>query len=126
MNTFVNESSNSLEFWNSVAGSSAYAQGILSALPRAEMAVLRPKLEFHPLKAHQVLHEAGEVIKHAYFIENGLVSILNVQGEEKCVEVGMIGSGGLAGLPVIDGFVKIHNKTSSSEEFYAFFETIKE
>ena len=98
MNTFVNEGSNSVEFWNSVAGTTGDAQGILNALPRAEQALLRPKLEFFPLKAHQVLHQAGEVIKHAYFIENGLVSILNVQGDEKCVEVGTIGSGVLAGL----------------------------
>lgn len=113
MNTFVNEGSNSVEFWNSVTGTTGDAQGILNALPRAEQALLRPKLEFFPLKAHQVLHEAGEVIKHAYFIENGLVSILNVQGDEKCVEVGTIGSGGLAGLPVVDGFVTSPHRTVS-------------
>ena len=103
MNTFVNEGPHSPELWNAVGGTNGFTQGVLSALPRAEVALLRPKLEFFPLKAHQVLYEADEPIKHAYFIENGLLSILNVQADEKNVEVGTVGSGGFAGLPIIDG-----------------------
>src|SRR5215475_6709691 len=104
MNTFVNEGT-SLEFWNPLTGTSGFTQGILSTLPRGELALLRPKLEFFPLKPHQVLHEADEPIKHAYFIESGLLSVLNVQADEKNVEVGTVGSGGFAGLPIVDGLL---------------------
>src|SRR5262249_19117156 len=104
MNTFINDGSTLPELWNPVSEARGFAQGMLAALPHTELALLRPKLEFFPLKAHQVLQEADEVIRHGYFIESGLLSILNIQGEEKSVEVGAIGSGGFVGLSAIDGF----------------------
>jgi CRP-like cAMP-binding protein len=113
MNTFVNESSNSMEFWNTTTGANGNGQGILNTLPRAELALLRPRLEFFRLQPHQVIQEADEAIKHAYFIENGLLSILNVQADEKNVEVGTLGSGGFAGLPIIDGFAISPHRTVS-------------
>jgi CRP-like cAMP-binding protein len=103
VDTFVNEGATPLEQWNALDGTSGLTQGIISALPRAELALLRSKLQHFPLKAHQVLQEADEVIESTYFIQNGLLSILNVQTDEKNVEVGTIGSGGFVGLPVVDG-----------------------
>jgi CRP-like cAMP-binding protein len=77
---------------------------ILAALPRQEYKQLFPSLEFVRLKLHQVLHEAGEVIKSAYFLNNGLGSVLTVMPDGKSVEVGLIGSEGFVGLPVVFGF----------------------
>jgi CRP-like cAMP-binding protein len=56
------------------------------------------------LKLHQVLHEAGEVIKAVYFLNNGLGSVLTVQPDGKSVEVGLIGKEGFVGVPVVFGF----------------------
>lgn len=56
------------------------------------------------LKLHQVLHEAGEVIKSAYFMNDGLGSVLTVQPDGKSVEVGLIGKEGFVGVPVVFGF----------------------
>ncbi len=103
MDTFINDGQAALEPLSSVIGNRGFAQGILASLPRAELALLRPKLEFHRLMARQILHESDEVIQHVYFIENGLLSVLNVQISGKNVEVAAIGGGGYAGLPVIDG-----------------------
>src|SRR5947209_1909062 len=56
------------------------------------------------LKLHQVKHEAGEVIRSAYFMNEGMGSVLAVQPDGKSVEVGLIGKEGFVGLPIICGF----------------------
>jgi CRP-like cAMP-binding protein len=77
---------------------------ILLRLPRSECQQLFSSLEFVRLKLHQVLHEAGEVIRSVYFMNNGLGSVLTVQPDGKSVEVGLIGKEGFVGVPVVFGF----------------------
>jgi CRP-like cAMP-binding protein len=77
---------------------------MLGKLPRVELDLLHPKLDLVPLKMHQVLHEAGDKIRFGYFVEMGLLSIVSIQPNGKSVEVGLIGTGGFAGMPVVDGF----------------------
>ena len=77
---------------------------ILGKLPRAELDLLRPRLEFAPLRMHQILHEAGDKIRFAYFVESGLISVVNILPDGKSVEVALVGRGGFTGLPVVDGF----------------------
>src|SRR5437660_586152 len=60
---------------------------ILGKLPRAELDLLRPRLEFAPLRMHQILHEAGDKIRFAYFVESGLISVVNILPDGKSVEV---------------------------------------
>ncbi len=113
MDTFINDGQAALEPLSSMVGSRGFAQGILDSLPRAELALLRPKLEFLRLKARQILHESNDLIRHFYFIENGLLSVLNVQMSGKNVEVAAIGGGGYAGLPVIDGLATSPHRIQS-------------
>ncbi len=80
------------------------ASEILLRLPKNEFEELFPKLEFVRLKLHTLLHEAGEQIKSAYFVNTGLQSVLTVQPDGKSVEVGLIGKEGFVGLPIIAGF----------------------
>ncbi len=77
---------------------------ILRELPRHEFAAVLPKLELVRLQPRQVLHEAGETLKSAYFCNTGLISILSVMPDGKTVEVGLVGKEGLIGLPLIAGF----------------------
>jgi CRP-like cAMP-binding protein len=77
---------------------------ILLALPRKERTQLFPSLEFVRLNLHHLLHEAGEVIKSAYFINHGMASVLTVLPDGKSVEVGLIGKEGFVGFPVVFGF----------------------
>ncbi len=77
---------------------------VLLALPQKESAQIFPSLEFVRLNLHHLMHEAGEVIKSAYFLNNGMASVLTVQPDGKSVEVGLIGKEGFVGLPVIFGF----------------------
>jgi CRP-like cAMP-binding protein len=77
---------------------------ILHGLPRNEANRIFPALEFLRLQLHQVLHESGETIRSAYFLNSGLGSVLTTQPDGKTVEVGLIGKEGFVGLPVIFGF----------------------
>lgn len=77
---------------------------ILLRLPEDEYNQLFPKLEFVRLKLHTLLHEAGEPIKSAYFVNTGLESVLAVQPDGKSVEVGLIGREGFVGIPIVAGY----------------------
>lgn len=55
------------------------------------------------LPTHSVLHEAGEPIKFAYFMNSGLASVLTMMKDGKSVEVGLAGKEGFVGLPLVVG-----------------------
>ena len=76
---------------------------ILLALPPAERDALFSKLEFIDLPTRFMLHEPGEPITHAYFINDGLASVLSVMKDGKSVEVGLAGREGFVGLPLVIG-----------------------
>jgi CRP-like cAMP-binding protein len=76
---------------------------ILLGLPAGELTTALKKLELVDLPTHSVLHEAGETLTHAYFINSGLASVLNVLTDGKSVEVGLAGKEGFVGLPLVVG-----------------------
>jgi CRP-like cAMP-binding protein len=78
---------------------------ILLNLPAQEQGLIFPELVFVELTTHDVLHEAGEPIKFAYFVNGGLASVLSVMVDGKSVEVGLTGKEGFVGLPLIVGLV---------------------
>lgn len=61
-------------------------------------------LEYVRLPIRTVLCEMGKPIQHAYFINDGLASILTVMSSGKSVEVGLAGREGFVGVPLIAGF----------------------
>jgi CRP-like cAMP-binding protein len=77
---------------------------ILLALPPQECATLFSSLEFVRLNLHHVMHEAGEVMRSAYFLNNGLGSVLTVLPDGKSVEVGLIGKEGFVGSAIVFDF----------------------
>jgi cAMP-binding proteins - catabolite gene activator and regulatory subunit of cAMP-dependent protein kinases len=77
---------------------------ILLALPAKEKENLLPKLEFMRLNIRHVLHEPGDSLRSVYFPNSGLVSILSVFPDGKCVEVGLVGKEGFVGHPLVAGF----------------------
>lgn len=82
----------------------AIANRILLSLPSAERELVLPQLELVRLKLTQVLHEAGETIRSGYFVNAGMMSVLSVQRDGKSVEVGLIGTEGFVGLPLLVGY----------------------
>jgi len=76
---------------------------LLAALPRNEYRLLAPQLEKFELVYNENVYEPGAVIKHVYFPESGIISLLARVDAGSSIEVGIVGSEGLAGLPVFLG-----------------------
>jgi CRP-like cAMP-binding protein len=76
---------------------------LLAAVPQKEFKELAPHLEKVALNYNENIYEAGEVIKHVYFPESGIISLLSRVDAASSIEVGIVGSEGLAGLPVFLG-----------------------
>src|SRR4051812_27174329 len=75
---------------------------VLSALPPDDFGLLQPHLEPTPLEPRQWIIETKRPIRHVYFPEQSIVSILADTAQGR-IEVGMIGPEGMAGLPVVLG-----------------------
>ena len=84
---------------------------LLAALSNADLALLQPDLEPVELEVRKVLESPNKPIKHSYFIERGLASIV-AGNSHKRLEVGLIGSEGMTGLPIVLG-----NDRSPHENF---------
>ena len=83
---------------------------ILAGLSAADMALLKPDLEPVELTLRQVLEVPNKPIKHSYFIEYGLASIVAVN-KDKRLEVGLIGCEGVTGIPIMLGNDRSPNET---------------
>ena len=77
---------------------------LLLGLPSLECDAIFSELTFVQLRTHDVLQETEEVIKYAYFVNSGMVSILSVMQDGKSVEVGLTGKEGCTALQLVAGF----------------------
>jgi CRP-like cAMP-binding protein len=64
---------------------------------------LRSRLEPVDLKHGAVLYEIGEQVRHVYFPNNALISLVTEMSDGKIVEVGLVGSDGMSGLTALMG-----------------------
>lgn len=83
---------------------------LLSALPAAEYERLYSRLERIRLIYGEKIYEQGEVIRHVYFPDSGVVSLLSAVNERATLEVGLIGSEGVVGLAVFLGVRTSNNR----------------
>jgi CRP-like cAMP-binding protein len=93
---------------------------ILLRLPAREFEQLWPRLEFVRLKTHHVLHESGDTLKSAWFVNSGMISILSVFPDGKSVEVGLVGKEGFIGLPLVAGFRSASTRAIAQIDASAF------
>lgn len=77
---------------------------LLLAIPEDEFIVLRPLLEEVEMPQYKVFYEQGEKIGHAYFPNEGMVSLVVSVHDGRSVEVGITGSEGVVGAPLAFGF----------------------
>ena len=82
----------------------------MAAFPDVDLELLRPHLGFVRLDVHQVLERPGDLISHVYFIENGPVSLVGVTKPSHRIEVGMVGSEGMAAYGVVSGQYRLTNE----------------
>lgn len=76
---------------------------LLATLPKKEYERMLPGLKRVPLDFGEVLYEPGDIIKHVYFPNDSIVSLLSAMSERSTLEVGMVGNEGMAGLPIFMG-----------------------
>lgn len=76
---------------------------ILKSIPPGELNLIRPHLERVQLPHQHILHEAGERIEFAYFLNDGLASLVVLTSDGHSVEVAIVGREGLVGTPLVVG-----------------------
>lgn len=76
---------------------------LLAGLPRKDLKRMFPHLEPVSLTLGEVLYEPGARIRHCYFPNDGVVSLLTVLAPHKAAEVGMVGREGLVGTSAVVG-----------------------
>jgi CRP-like cAMP-binding protein len=78
-----------------------YKNRVLAALPKAEIDRLRPHLSPVTLKLRTQLLDGRT--DYAYFLEEGLASVVLTLADGATVEVGVVGIDGVVGLPILLG-----------------------
>ncbi|HEX7312639.1 MAG TPA: Crp/Fnr family transcriptional regulator [Pyrinomonadaceae bacterium] len=76
---------------------------LLAALPKREYQRLLPELEQVSMPFAEVLYEPGARIRHVYFPNDSIVSLLAEVADRSTLEIGFVGNEGLAGLSVFMG-----------------------
>ena len=76
---------------------------LLTSLSSQEYQRLRPHLEEFTLSFGEILYEPGQIIRHVYFPNNGIVSLLSMVEKRSTLEVGIVGNEGMVGIPVFLG-----------------------
>ncbi len=79
------------------------ANRLLDALTDRDHDLLHTALERVQLVVAHVLCPAGAPIRHAYFVESGLVSIVGANQQRRRMEVGMVGFEGMTGVEAVLG-----------------------
>jgi CRP-like cAMP-binding protein len=76
---------------------------LLTKMSLEDWALLAPHLEMVTLKERQVVEVPGKPVTHVYFVENGVVSVVAVNEEDRRIEVGVIGKEGMTGVALVMG-----------------------
>jgi CRP-like cAMP-binding protein len=76
---------------------------LLLALTPEDLDRLHPHLELITLVQKQILSKPNAPIEHVHFVQDGMVSIVQVLEDGVDAEVGVIGSEGFDGMPVLLG-----------------------
>lgn len=86
------------------------ANRLLAALPQKEYQRLLPELDEVALTFADILYEPGQRIRHVYFPNNSIVSLLSEAAASATLEVGMVGNEGLTGISVFLGVDESRNR----------------
>jgi CRP-like cAMP-binding protein len=88
------------------ADGKAVSNVILLSLPDEEYNLLRPHLEPVDLPQYEIFHEPGEKIDFAYFLNEGMTSLVALSVDGRSVEVGIVGKEGMVGMSLMVGILR--------------------
>lgn len=77
--------------------------GLLTLLSEQDYRALKPHLEKVQIKLRQAIAERGRPLCYVYFPQTAVLSVLALMQDGAAVEVGTVGSEGLAGIDVLVG-----------------------
>lgn len=83
----------------------AVANRLLAAIPHRDYLRLLPGMEPVTLRSGEVLYEPGRQIRHVYFPNDSLVSLLAQVDGRMALEVGLVGNEGMVGIPMAFGSI---------------------
>jgi len=87
----------------SISSDAPAANGVLRALPHENAKRLLARCEQVSITYGDILCEPGEQIRHVYFPNSGVISLLTPVDGHANVEVGLVGREGMAGMGVFLG-----------------------
>jgi len=76
---------------------------LLAALPPAERHRIYPHLQLVPMPLGKVMYEPDELLRHAYFPTDSIVSLLYVMKDGASAEISVVGNEGLVGVALFMG-----------------------
>ena len=79
---------------------------ILLSLPDEEYNSASASLEPAELPQYQIMHEPGEKIDFAYFLNEGMTSLVALSADGRSVEVGIVGREGMVGIAIAVGLLR--------------------
>ena len=82
-------------------GTPSGANRLLAALPSDDYARIAPLFDHVSLKLKQIIHRAGDPVRHIYFPGSGFCSVLSVLEDGKMVEVATVGREGMIGASAV-------------------------
>jgi len=83
---------------------------MLLCLPEEEFRILRPRLESVEMPQYHLLYDQSTRIEHAYFVNEGMVSLVILSSDGRSIEVGITGREGVVGIPPIFGLYDAPNR----------------
>jgi CRP-like cAMP-binding protein len=86
---------------------SVFANAILLELSPQYLADFSRRLQPVALEVKQDIYLPNQPIRHAYFVEEGMVSVVSTMSDGRSIEVGTIGSEGLVGAMLLLGTTSV-------------------
>ena len=93
-----------------MSGPAKPANRLLLSLSPSTYSSLSPLFEVFELKYKANVYSPGELIRHVYFPESGIISLLSAVGERSTLEVGIVGREGMVGLSLYLGEKRSNTK----------------
>jgi CRP-like cAMP-binding protein len=79
---------------------------ILNSIPESEFNLISPDLEAVELPHRLIFHETGEKMAFAYFLNEGMASLVVLTSDGRSVEIAIVGHEGMVGTPLVVGLYR--------------------
>jgi CRP-like cAMP-binding protein len=93
---------------------------LLAALAPQDRERIYPHLQLFPMPLGKVIHEAGQVLSHAYFPTDSIVSLMYITADGSSAQIAVVGNDGIVGVPLFMGSETTPSRAVVQSAGYAF------